>query len=183
MEEESKIQEIKESLEKFEETQVTWNLGLALTTALIAVVAAIASLLSGNFANQALVEKNDAVLLQNKASDEYSWYQAKSIKKALAEFNYAQTKDDAAKQQVAQYEKDETDIKTQADDYAKQVEEANARSEQLFERHHNFALSVTFLQVAIALSAMSALLRRKSFWFLSLAVTVAGLVFFVIGLI
>ena len=105
MEEESKIQEIKESLEKFEETQLTWNLGLALTTALIAVIAAIASLLSGNFANQALIEKNNAVLYQNKASDQYSWYQAKSIKQALATFTYAQTKDEAAKQDIAHYER------------------------------------------------------------------------------
>ena len=183
MEEESKIQEIKESLETFEETTVSWNKYLALTTAFIAVIAAIATLVSGNFANKALLEKNDAVLLQNKASNQYSWYQAKGIKKSLTEFLYQQKKDEKLKQTVERYGKEQAEIKTQADNYAKQVDEANARSEELFEQHHKIALAVTFFQIAIALSAMSALLKRKSFWFFSVVVTIVGTGFFLIGLL
>jgi hypothetical protein len=183
MEEEGKIQEIKESLETFEETTVSWNRYLALTTAFIAVVAAVATLVSGNFASKALLEKNDAVLLQNKASDQYAWYQAKGIKKNLAEFLYQQKKEEKLKNAVDRYGKEQTEIKKQADDYAKQVDEANVRSEKLFERHHKVALGVTFFQIAIALSAMSALLKRKSFWTFSIVVTIIGLGFFLIGLL
>jgi hypothetical protein len=183
MEEEDKIQEIKESLEKFEETTVSWNKYLALTTAFIAVIAAIATLVSGNLANKSLLEKNNAVLLQNKASDQYSWYQAKGIKKNLAEFLYQQKKDAKLKLTVERYEKEQAEIKTQADDYAKRVDEANARSEELFEKHHKIALAVTFFQIAIALSAMSALLKRRSFWVFSVIVTTIGMGFFLIGLL
>ena len=183
MEEESKIQEIKESLEKFEETTISWNKYLALTTAFIAVIAAVATLVSGNFANKALLEKNDAVLLQNKASDQYTWYQAKGIKKNLTEFLYQQKKEEKLRRTVERYEKEQTEIKKQADDYAKQVDKANSRSEELFERHHKVALGVTLFQIAIALSAMSALLKRKSFWTFSLVVTSIGLAFFFIGLL
>jgi hypothetical protein len=49
--------------------------------------------------------------------------------------------------------------------------------------HHQFARSVTILQVAIALSAIAALARRKFAWWISLAVGAAGAVFFVLGLL
>jgi hypothetical protein len=40
---------------------------------------------------------------------------------------------------------------------------------------------VTLLQIAIALSAIAALTRRKVIWFLGLAVSAGGIVMFVIG--
>ncbi len=50
------VGEIKEKLEEINEHTKGWNKYLALTTALIAVLAAIASLLSGSYANEAVIE-------------------------------------------------------------------------------------------------------------------------------
>lgn len=44
------------------------------------------------------------------------------------------------------------------------------------------ALAVTLCQIAIALSAMRALLRRKSFWIGSLLLAMVGVIVFVVGL-
>jgi len=44
-------------------------------------------------------------------------------------------------------------------------------------------MAVTFFQIAIALSAMSALLKRKSFWIFSVFVTLGGILFFIQSLI
>src|ERR1035437_4301721 len=54
----------------------SWIMGVALTSALLAVLAAVSSLLSGHHANEAMIE-------QMKASDAWSYYQAKGIKAAV----------------------------------------------------------------------------------------------------
>src|SRR3954468_6191226 len=51
-----------------------WTLYLSLSTAIIAVFAAIASLESGANSNDAILEKNDAILSQSKASDQWAYF-------------------------------------------------------------------------------------------------------------
>jgi len=172
--EETDVRETRESLEVLEGFEGGWSGYLAFSTALVAVVAAIASLQSGDFANRALIEKNQAVLLQTRAADEWSHYQAKSIKAHLAEFEYRQTHDEEARKRFAGYESELGDIKARAEKLERSVESANEEASRLFERHHHVALSVTTFQIAIALSALSALLKRKSFWILSIGLSVVG---------
>jgi hypothetical protein len=159
-----------------------WTRYLAITTALIAVLAAVASLLAGNWANTALLRKNDALLAQTQASDQFAYYQAKGIKKALAEFEFAATKGPAQQAQADKYGQEQQTIKAAADEDTKKVTEQNEAAEAQLEKHHHGALAVTLFQIAIALSAMSALLRRKSFWALSVGLATAGSVFLGMGI-
>src|SRR5260370_33460777 len=62
-----------------------WLQWLALSTALFAVLAAIASLKSGQLANESLLRMNEATLKQAQASDAWSYYQAKGIKQVTLE--------------------------------------------------------------------------------------------------
>lgn len=172
--------EIKEKIE--EAAEGNWSKYLAVTTAIIAVLAAVASLQSGTYSNEAILEKNNAILSQTKASDQWNYYQAKGVKKNLAEAFYQQTNDPKLKDQRDRYAKEQTDIQKQAEDLQKQAEEANNRSEKLFEKHHKISLAVTFFQIAISLSAITALLKRKSLWYLSILLSLIGLVFFGFGL-
>src|SRR5437868_2521744 len=57
---------------------------IALSTALLAAIAAVASLLAGSTVNEALVLKSEATQLQAQASDQWAYYQAKGIKGAIA---------------------------------------------------------------------------------------------------
>jgi preprotein translocase subunit SecG len=159
-----------------------WTRYLAITTALIAVLAAVAALIAGNYANDAVLDKNEAVLAQAQASDQYAYYEAKGIKKNLAEYAYEATKNPARQSEATQYGQQQTEIKKTADADAARVTAHNAAAQAHLEQHHHAALGVTFFQIAIALAAMSALLRRKSFWALSIALTVAGSIFFGQGL-
>src|SRR5438034_9084075 len=59
--------------------------GIALTTALFAALAAVASLRAGATVNEALVLKTEAARLQAEASDQWAFYQAKGIKAAVQE--------------------------------------------------------------------------------------------------
>src|SRR5882762_11844262 len=58
---------------------------IALTTAVLAAIAAIAALEAGSTANEALVLKTEATRLQAVASDQWAYYQAKGIKLAVAQ--------------------------------------------------------------------------------------------------
>jgi TolB-like protein len=64
--------------ESAEQSGERWMSRVALSTAVLAVLAAIAGLLSGSHANEAMMD-------QIQASDQWSYYQAKSIKAAVLE--------------------------------------------------------------------------------------------------
>jgi len=164
-----------------------WMLYLSLSTAIIAVFAAIASLESGANSNDAILEKNEAVLGQSKASDQWSYYQAKGVKGSLASAEadmVAPTNAELGtklRADARRYKSEQDEIERAAHELEAKVEESNKRAERFLERHHKFAISVTLFQVAIALSAIAALTRRKVLWFVGLASSAAGLVMFVTG--
>ena len=60
---------------------------VALTTALFAAVAAIASLEAGSTVNEALALKTEATQFQAKASDQWAYYQAKGLKATVTELS------------------------------------------------------------------------------------------------
>jgi hypothetical protein len=178
-----------------------WLRFLPLSTAMIAVFAAVASLLSGSSSNEAILKKSEAMLDQSLASDQWAYYQAKSVKQKLSsdeakivgvageavkdlrpdvQAKFAELKtvfDDEAKR----YGTETKEIEEKARHHEEQKNESNERSEALMERHHRFAFSVTLLQIAIALSAIAALTRRRLMWYIGLGVSVAGLAMFVFG--
>ena len=78
-----KLEEATERAVEAAEHRSQWIVYLSLSTALIAVLAAIAALESGTYSNQALMQKNEALLTQTKASDQWAYYQAKSVKAAI----------------------------------------------------------------------------------------------------
>src|SRR6201987_1388105 len=61
--------------EHAEHSTERWILGVALSSALLAAFAAVASLMAGHNANE-------AVIAQIESSDQWSYYQSKSIKEA-----------------------------------------------------------------------------------------------------
>ncbi|HEX2690600.1 MAG TPA: DUF4337 domain-containing protein [Kofleriaceae bacterium] len=165
----------------------TWQRYLSLSTAMIAVFAAVASLESGSNSNEAILEKSDAMLNQSQASDQWAYFQAKGLKATLSEGEAAIIADGkpelAAKLagEAKRYRGETEEIQAAAREFEAKVKENNAHSESLMEHHHRFAISVTLLQIAIALSAIAALTRRKPLWFLGMVVSVGGLVMFVRG--
>jgi hypothetical protein len=164
-----------------------WLRYLSLSTAMIAVFAAVASLESGSSSNEAILEKSEAMLNQSQASDQWAYFQAKGLKATLSEGEAAIITD--GKPELAnklageakRYRAETEEIQKAARELEDKVKDNNKRSGELMERHHRFAIAVTLLQIAIALSAIAALTRRKPLWFLGMAVSAAGLALFVRG--
>jgi hypothetical protein len=175
--------ELKESLDEAAEggegKGPQWIMLLSLSTAVIAVLAAIGSLLSGSYANDAIVQKNDAILHQSKADDAWGYYQAKSIKAAL----FAVQQDPKWQADSARERRESEETQKRAQEEEKLVTERDEMSERSLHVHHQFAKSVTIFQVAIALAAIAALTRRKPMWWVSLGMGALGVVFFALGLL
>jgi hypothetical protein len=150
-------------------TGETWISWVALSTAILAVLAAISGLLSGKNANEAMMS-------QIEASDQWNYYQAKSIKAAILDtkISLATSSDQADRAKAARYEKEQEEIKTEA-------EQKQAQAKTNFHRHEVYARGVTMFQIAIAIAAVSALTRKRRFWMVSLAFGAAGCLFVILG--
>jgi len=146
-----------------------WISGVALSTAILAVLAAIASLLSGEHANEAMLN-------QIEASSQWSYYQAKSIKAAVLDAKIAFTgaPDESDQSKRARYEKEQQEIRSEA-------EHKEAAAKSYFHKHEVFARAVTMFQIAIAIAAISALTKKRSFWLVSLVFGALGCAFLVLA--
>ena len=154
---------------------------IAVTTALLAALAAVASLRAGATVNEALVLKTEAARLQAEASDQWAYYQAKGVKAAVQEGIRASwtAAGKAPPPEAAERQKRYTEEQEAIAEKARELErERDARSgeaDHLLHLHHRYANAVAFFQVAIALGAVAALTRYRLVWIGSLAVGLAGL--------
>ena len=148
-----------------------WMSWVALSTAILAVLAAISGLLSGKHANEAMMS-------QIEASDQWSYYQAKSIKASVldAKMTLTDTATEKDKEKAAKYQEEQAEIR-------KEAEAKEAEAKEHFHKHEIFARGVTMSQIAIAIAAVSALTKKRRFWYVSLAFGLVGLVFLVLGLV
>jgi hypothetical protein len=146
-----------------------WMSWVALSTAILAVLAAIASLLSGEHANEAMMS-------QIEASSQWSYYQAKSIKAAVldAKTAFRGASDESDQSKRARYEKEQQAIRSEA-------EHKEAAAKSYFHKHEVFARGVTMFQIAIAIAAISALTKKRSFWVVSLVFGAFGCAFLVLA--
>jgi hypothetical protein len=153
---------------------------IALSTALLAVLAAVAALRAGATVNHALLLRADATQLQSKASDQWAYYQAKGVKAAVQESTRAtwlaagKEPPAAIAEKVERYEKEQEAIREKAIELEKERDAKVKESDHLLHGHHGFANAVALFQVAIALGAVAALTRSRVVWAGSIVVGMGG---------
>jgi len=158
-----------------EHTGEPWTLGVALSTALIAALAAVTSLLAGHHSDEALIE-------QMKATDQWAYYQAKGIKASILsstmelQHTLGKESDPGDDKKLQQYSADQEEIKREA-------EKAEQKSQSHIRSHNILARGVTFFQVAIAIAAIAVLTKQRRFWFVGLVGAVIGTWFLVEGIV
>ena len=138
---------------------------VAIFTAVLATVGAIVSFFGGDTQNKALLFKNEAVLERAEASDQWNFYQAKSMKQNLAELAAAINTDPAKvefyKAEAARYAKEKQAIQLVAKQHEDKSKAFNESSEHALHPHHYLAISMTLLQIAIALASITVLTRKR----------------------
>ena len=125
-----------------------WARLVSLSTAVLAVIAAVAALHSGTLVNEALLEQGKGTQAQAKASDAWAYYQAKSLKQNGAEQTAAilaanpATRDAAARYEAAakRYDQEKADQMAEAKTLEKERDEANKTSAALMNQS-NFVQS------------------------------------------
>ena len=170
--------------EELEHDGGTFLKRIALTTAILAACAAIASLRAGATVNEALVLKTESTRLQAEASDQWTFYQAKGIKAAVQDASatswLAIGKEPPAKyaEEQKRYKDQQVEISTKAQEKEHARDEKSKEADHLLHEHHGFANAVMLFQVSIALGAVAALTRDKLVWFGSMGAGLIGLAFF-----
>jgi hypothetical protein len=154
--------------EHAEHARERWIMMVALTAALLAVLAAVSALMAGHHSNEATID-------QIKASDQWAYYQAKGIKSAVLETKMAllrgmgKSVDASDEAKLKEYKDQQTEI----DKEARELQESSKRH---LEVHHGLAQSVTIFQIAIAMCAIAVLTKKKMLWYGSMLLGVTGCV-------
>jgi len=173
-----------------EEPKERWLNYLALTTVILAVCATLSTFKGGGYSTR-------SVLAQTQAANQWAYYQAKSIKGYLYEIQKEalelEYKKDTVKgskaiaseyekkiaiysQKLKKYDEEKAEIKKEAEKWETVREDAKVHSDI-------FGKAVIFLQIAILLSSIAALLKKKYIWVLGASTGVVGIVYFVNGFV
>jgi hypothetical protein len=171
-----------------EEKKEAWLNYLALTTVIFAVCATLSTFKGGGFSTR-------SVMSQSQASDQWAFFQAKSIKSYIYQMqkesmelrlldlpkstskemvNAHKEKIADYKKKIEKYEQDKSDIQEKA----KQLESVRDESQK---HSQAFGMAVIFLQIAILLSSIAGLLKKKMVWYGGIATGLVGLFYFVNG--
>ena len=138
---------------------------VAIFSAVLATVGAVVSFFGGHTQNDALLFKNSAVFERAEASDQWNFYQAKSMKQNLAELaaaiNTEPKKVEFYQSEAKRYAQEKSDIQKIAQAHEAKAKEFNEKSEKALHPHHNLSISMTLLQIAIALASITVLTQKR----------------------
>ena len=152
---------------------------VSVTIALLAVIAATIGSLETVETSAVTVAKSEAVLAQNKATDAWNFFQAKSVKGTLFQIAADAATDHREDylKQVARYNREQSDIQKEAQAHEHDAEEQSHNGEGHERKHHILTVSATLLHIAIAIATISIVMRGLRWpWYGSIALGVAGVV-------
>ncbi|KPC49696.1 DUF4337 domain-containing protein [Amantichitinum ursilacus] len=169
-----------------EEKKDPWLNYLALTTVILAVCATLSTFKGGGYSTR-------GVISQAQASDQWAYYQSKGVKQylyqiqrdnlvlqreALPDNNKAAAAFDA---RIADYNKKVTQYDNEKHDIENKARALEAQRDEAQQHGKPFGIAVIFLQVAILISSIAGLFKRKVLWWGALPVGLIGLAYFVDG--
>ncbi len=169
----SEAEELKEAAERAKESKELAP--VSLTMAIFAVLVATVTLL-GHRAH------TEEILLQTKATDEWSYYQAKNMRRnnleALDDVLTALQNTDAQRtaevrkrfhEEIDKYRDQQKDIQGEARSLESEVQVATRRA-------NRFDLGEVFLEIALVVTSITLLTDRRGYWYFGMVLAVVGIV-------
>lgn len=171
-----------------EEKKDPWLNYLALSTVILAVCATLSTFKGGGYSTR-------SVISQTQASDQWAFFQAKSVKANLYQLQKEKLNLDLAilpantpvesrqkieqvvadyGKKIARYEQEKVQIQQTARALEKERDLAQSHSKP-------FGLAVIFLQIAILISSIAGLFKRKPLWYAAWPMGLIGMVYFADG--
>jgi hypothetical protein len=174
---EHEMEELQEAAEHGREKNLAH---VSLTMSILAVLVAVAALLS----HRAHTEE---VLLQNRATDTWGYYQAKNIRRHTMTqvdelLKVLPLKDSAAAE--ALLKKNEAAVEKSTAEQDEIFKEAKAMEDEvkLFEHRANrYDLGETLLEVGLVICSITLLTRKRTYWLAGLGFGIAGVVLTTLG--
>jgi hypothetical protein len=156
---------------KDKEKRDAWTKYVSLMVVALAVITAYGSLKAGGYSGKVLLN-------QAKASDEWAFFQAKSIKRSLAEIESRLGSPEVqgeAKQRAERYQAEQDEIQRKAKAYESERDESAKHGPPL-------GTAIASLQIAIALASVCMITKRKSLWAAAGFLGAGGLIYLIFGL-
>jgi hypothetical protein len=160
------------------EASEAWTKSAAISIVVVAVLGATATQRSASFGSKALKHLNAAIYHQVEASDQWSFYQAKSTKGAVYQQSVETVRVLAApgaaeaekivaggQGKLKQYEAEKDEIQAKAREFEKHRDEEKALAEANSGTGAQLNLSVSVYQVAVALASICLVMKRKTLWY------------------
>jgi len=146
---------------------------ITVTMAVLAVLVAVVSLLGHR-------THTEEVILQNKVTDEWSYYQAKNIRRHSDELfadltSVVASKDaDAVAKLHEKYQAEADRYKDEQKELDKAAHEMENETELARRKGDRFDLGEVLLEIALVITSIALLSGRRLFWHLGLLIATAG---------
>lgn len=160
----SAAEELQEELEKAKEP---FDKKVAATMAILAALLAIVSV-GGH------ITTTEELLLQQRASDQWSYYQAKSIRRYESEVARDMFAGMNRGGQSAQYQKNSEKYRSDSEDIQKEAQGLERESHLRGGQALGFHFGEVFLEFSIVLASLAILTKRASFWYASICSGAVG---------
>jgi hypothetical protein len=149
---------------------------VSLTMAVLAVLVAVAALL-GHRAH------TEEVVLQAKASDQWSYYQAKNTREHQDDLFVASKANGATDADRQKYAQEAERYKHEKDDIQNEARELER--EVAIERHraNRYDIAEVFLEIGLVITSITLLSGRRVFWHLGMGFSAIGVVIAIIAAI
>jgi hypothetical protein len=151
---------------------------VTLTIAVLAVAAAVSASLETSESDAAISAKNDAMLAQDRATDQWSFANSKSLRKKVYEIAVDQgaPKTLDYKSRIAHENADELDASGKARSLEADSARDLDRAESHEARHGRLTVGSTLLHMAIAIATLAIILTRRWPWLAAIGLAVAGVI-------
>ena len=162
---------------------------VAVATAVIAVLAALATLFTHHRSILALAAKNKAILAQTRATDFYTSYESKQVRHdfydALLASDLVRKPEiraylsSVSKRQATASEED----RKKARELEAEADRDDDRAETILKAYETLQFGTTMFEVSIVLLSISALARARIFLWLGCGLSTVGVAFLIAGLL
>lgn len=162
------------------------NPTVAIAAALLAVLAAVATMFAHSRSTTALVQKNEAILAQSAASNQWNYFESKSIKQhiyqALLDAKAGDPSARSSVQKTADREEREADKPhRKAIELESQTEKHQTHAELALKAYETFEIAVTLFEVSIVFVSISALAGSRALIWIAGVSSIMGVYFLIMG--
>ena len=167
--------------QKDKEQREAWTKYTSLSIVVLAVLAAVATQWAGKYSSRTLVSLNQVTIHQAEASDQWSFFQAKSIKQNLYELSRDQLQKtggapdpalakalETMNTKIAGYAKDKEDIMKKAKALEAERDLARSAADDSSRHGSGMGMAVSIFQISIALGSICLVVKKKPLWYLAL---------------